>query len=156
MKKLLEKQVVFTWVLRILAAWSKKPWTDRWIPGTTRRLARLNVLLNRPQPTSEAKELAQTWVDLMPPDGKENFQIKSVEGDTAYVEIHLHCPLRATGDVRACHRLMNYDRNLMKAVGGQLIVLESQSNSGKSFCRLAIRKAGLSVDDLPAAYMESE
>jgi len=154
MKKLLEKQVVFTWVLGILAAWSKRPLTDRWIPGATRRLARLNVLVNRPQPATEAKEFAQTWVNLMPPDGKENFRIKSVEGDTAYVEIHLHCPLRATGDVRACHRLMNYDRTLMEAVGGQLIVLESQSDSGKSFCRLAIRKLGLPVDDLPPAYRE--
>lgn len=37
--------------------------------------------------------------------------------ETAYGEITIHCPLRGTGDVHACHRLMAYDRALVEAAG---------------------------------------
>ena len=95
---------------------------------------------------------AEAWQQLMPPDGQEYFKIAEVSADTAYTEIHLHCPLRGSGDVQACYKLMNYDRKLMEKVGGQLIVLESQSNSGESFCKLAIRKKGADVSDLIPAH----
>ena len=103
---------------------------------------------------SEVSELAESWKEMMPPDGQEYFKISAVTEDTAYTEIHLHCPLRATGNVKACYKLMNYDHSLMKAIGGQLIVLESQSNSGKGYCRLAIRKADQPVDDLIPAHQQ--
>ena len=77
----------------------------------------------------------------MPPNDQELFRITEVTEEAAFAEIHLHCPLRGTGDGQACHALMNYDRSLMKAVGGQLEVLESQATSGKTYCRLAIRRA---------------
>ena len=37
---------------------------------------------------------------------------------------------------------MNVLRSLLKEDGGELAVLESQSNSVKDYCRLAIRKKG--------------
>ena len=43
---------------------------------------------------------------------------------------------------------MNYDRTLMEKVGGQLIVLETQANSGKD--QQLIRKAGEDVRTYPA------
>ncbi|MEL6250907.1 MAG: hypothetical protein AAFR87_02750 [Bacteroidota bacterium] len=52
------------------------------------------------------------------------------------------------GNVETCYKLMNYDRKLMKKSGGELIVLESQSNSGKNFYRLAIRPQGIDTQDL--------
>lgn len=76
----------------------------------------------------------------MPPNQQELFRVTHIEDDTAYAEIHLHCPLRGTGDGEACHKLMHYDRSLMRSVGGSLEVLNSQATSGKSFCQLAIRK----------------
>ena len=79
----------------------------------------------------------------MPPDGKKYFQVKDTKDNAIHTEIHLHCPLRGSGDVNACYKLMNYDRKLMESVGGQLIVLESQANSGKKYCKLAIRKQGV-------------
>lgn len=88
----------------------------------------------------------------MPPDGWKYFQIKEITAETAYVEIHLHCPLRGTGKVHTCYKMMNYDRKLMRGVGGSLIVLESQSNSGKEFCKLAIRREGVSTHDLVPAH----
>lgn len=90
----------------------------------------------------------------MPPDGQKHFKISEIKDDTAYTEIHLHCPLRGSGNAHACYKLMNYDRKLMEAVGGQLVVLESQSNSGEKYCKLAIRKRGESVDDLQQAHLK--
>lgn len=72
--------------------------------------------------------------------------------ETAYGEISVRCPLRGTGDVHACHRLMAYDRALVEAAGGQFIVLESQAVPGRTHCRIAIRKKGERVDDLVPAH----
>ncbi len=152
MKKLLEKQSVFNATLKVLAFFSKRKYLNgltRWLTGMA---AKLNLMLNKPQPVTEARQLAETWKGLMPPDGQEYFKIKEVVEDTAYTEIHLHCPLRGSGNVEACYKLMHYDRKLMQATGGELIVLESQSNSGKNFCRLAIRPKGKSTDDLVPAH----
>ena len=152
MKKWLEKQAVFNFTLRILAFLAKRKRFDRLTEKATSQSAQLNLLLNKPKPAKDAADLAQTWLDLMPPDGQQHFKIEKVTEDTAYTQIHLHCPLRGSGNAHACHKLMNYDRKLMEQVGGQLIVLESQSNSGKPYCRLAIRKAGEEVQDLIPAH----
>lgn len=116
--------------------------------GPPKKNAELNIRLNKPERAHELTDLAQTWKSLMPFDGQDNFKIKEVTADTAFAEIHLHCPLRGTGNVDACHKLMNYDRTLMKAVGGELVVLETQSNSGKNYCSLAIRRTGDNMSDL--------
>ena len=113
----------------------------------------LNLKLNRPKQAKNAEELAKAWLELMPPDGSEEFKIDRIEKDTAFVEIHLKCPLRGTGKVNACYELMNYDRKLMEKVGGNLIVLKSQSQGKRKFCELAIRKKGKSVEDLIPAHL---
>ena len=107
----------------------------------TRALAWLNVRINGHRSQASLAELGQTWKAMMPPNDQKLFRISEVTEEAAFAEIHLHCPLRGTGDGQACHALMNYDRSLMKAVGGQLEVLESQATSGKTYCRLAIRRA---------------
>ena len=155
MKKYLEKLSVFKSGLKLYAFLALKGFSGlvRWLTSVS---AWLNLKLNKPDKEDTTEALAETWVDLMPPDGRELFKIASIEGDTAYTEIHLHCPLRGSGNVKACHQLMNYDRKLMDKVGANLVVLESQSNSGKPFCRLAIRKHGLPTDDLVPAHLVSK
>lgn len=152
MKKLLEKQAVFFLTLKILAVFARRSYFDQITLWMTRAFAKLNVRLNQAKPVTEVTALAAAWQEMMPPDGQEFFKITEVTSDTAFAEIHLHCPLRATGDVHACYKLMNYDRSLMQAVGGELVVLESQSNSGKNYCRLAIQKAGQDMKDLIPAH----
>ncbi len=151
MKKYLEKLIVFKFGLSIFSFFALRKFNGV-VRFFTDSSAWLNLMLNQPTQANNARELAETWVDLMPPDGRDLFKISSIDEDTAYVEIHLHCPLRGTGDVEACHHLMNYDRKLMENVGGNLIVLASQSNSGKPYCQLAIRKKGLAIDDLIPAH----
>ena len=152
MKKILEKLFVFEASLKVLAFFAQRKHFAKLTLWATQSSAQLNLLLNKPTPTEKIEELGTAWQNMMPPDGKAFFKITEITADTAFAEIHLHCPLRGTGNVEACHKLMNYDRSLMKAVGGELIVLESQSNSGKNFCRLAIRKKGANTSDLVPAY----
>lgn len=154
-KRLLERQAVFSSMLCVLAFLGRRPFWGGVTNWLTSLLARTNVFLNRPKKTSDVAELAHTWKALMPPDGQEYFEVSRIEGETAYTKIHLECPLRGSNDAHACYKLMNYDRQLMDQVGGQLIVLESQSNSGKPYCRLAIRKKGADVDDLVPAHIKA-
>jgi len=155
MKKLLEKLIVFRITLRFLAFFSRRKVFDGFTLWATSKTARLNLLLNKAGKGKNTMELAKIWQKLMPPDGKEYFKIKEVDEQTAYTEIHLHCPLRGTGNVEACYKLMNYDRKLMKKSGGELIVVESQSNSGKDYCRLAIRAQGKDTSDLIPAHKKN-
>ena len=152
MKKLLEKIIVFQITLKFLAFFAKRKSFDAFTRWATSQTAQLNLFLNKVGKGKNAQELANIWQELMPPDGQEYFKIKEVDEQTAYTEIHLHCPLRGTGKVDACYKLMNYDRKLMQKSGGELIVLESQSNSGKDYCRLAIRAQGKDTRDLIPAH----
>lgn len=75
--------------------------------------------------------------------------------ETAYGEITMPCPLRGTGDVHACHRLMAYDRGLVEGAGGQFLVLDSQAEPGRTSCRIAIRLAGAPTADLTQAHQKA-
>lgn len=68
------------------------------------------------------------------------FPIVGIKNGVAEGEIHVHCPLRATGNSQACYRLMQFDRTIVEELGGELVVTESQSTSGKSYCKVAIKK----------------
>ena len=131
----------FERTLALLASMSRHPVFGRLTQPLTRALAWLNVRVNGHRSQESLVALGETWKAMMPPNDQELFRITEVTEEAAYAEIHLNCPLRGTGDGHACHALMNYDRSLMKAVGGRLEVLESQATSGKTFCRLAIRRA---------------
>lgn len=98
--------------------------------------------------------LGKEWQRLMP--NPKVMPITHVEGDTAYGEIHVRCPLRGTGDVHACHRLMAYDRALMRPAGARFVVLESQAEPGVEHCRIAIRPADLPADDLVPAIIRAD
>lgn len=106
------------------------------------------------EPTAAA--IGSEWERLLA--SRKTAHVTNVEArtastpETAYAEITVHCPLRGTGDVHACHRLMAYDRALVEAAGGQFIVLDSQATPGRTHCRIAIRKKGERVDDLVAAH----
>ncbi len=150
MRERLKTQKTFNSILKILAFFSKRKFFDKLTFWMTKSNAKLNIRLNKPKYTDDVRELAETWKKMMPADGQEFFKIAKISEDIAYTEIHLHCPLRGTGHIEACNKLMNYDRTLMREVGGELIVLESQSNSGKNYCSLAIRKKG--SDQTPQSF----
>ena len=111
-----------------------------------RSFARLVHFAHGVREHDEPRELADEWNRLMPTP-REAFPVIDVEGDTAFVEIRIECPLRGSGDAEACWRSMEFDRALIRESGGELVVMESQSITGGSCCRLAIRPKGASFDE---------
>jgi hypothetical protein len=126
----------------------------RWIE--TRVLTPFNVRLTfwirgKRAVAPNAEALGGEWERLMP--SRDWMQITRVEGDTAYGTINVRCTLRGTGDVDACYRMMAYDRRLMARNGGQLVVLHSQAEPGRTTCEVAIRPFDVAVDDLVPAHL---
>jgi hypothetical protein len=71
---------------------------------------------------------------------------------TVYGEITGRCPLRGTGDLAACDRLMAYDRGLMAPLGARFVVLASQAEPGRTSCLVAMRAQELDAADLVPAH----
>ncbi len=124
---------------------------DRFARLLARFHARIVLMVFGRRAHDSPQELAEEWNRLMPTP-RSRFPILESDDRTAYVEIRVHCPLRGTGNAEACWRAMEFDRALLRSIGGQLVVMESQSNSGKDYCRLAIRRSGEDLSDLDAAH----
>lgn len=82
--------------------------------------------------------------------------ITGMDATTVRAEIHTECPLRGTGDVEACYKMMSFDRRVLKAAGGQFVVLESQAQEGVHKCKVAMRFKGEDMSDLVPAYQKEE
>lgn len=126
-------------------------WRTRWI---ARLLAQWTWWQNRGRPRQEVRAMAEEWRRLF---GLPRFwQIERVENDTAYCRILFPCSLEGSGDVAACHRLMEYDRALLKKIGGQLVVLASRADPRvQGGCQVAIRRLEDSRTDLiPARLLD--
>lgn len=117
-------------------------WRTRWL---ARLLAQLIWRKNQGRPQQGTLAIAEEWRRLF---GLPQFwRIERVEDDTAYCEIRFPCALEGSGDVAACQRLMEYDRALLKKIGGQLVVLQSRADPQiRGGCQVAIRR----IDDLRA------
>lgn len=79
--------------------------------------------------------------------------VTGIDARTVYAEIHTPCPLRGSGDVHACHRMMEYDRAVMRCAGAQFVVLRSQAEPGVTRCQVAMRRLDDVVDDLVPAHL---
>jgi len=102
-------------------------------------------------PDSDPAALGATWQRAFP--SKKQVPIVAVDHKTAYGEIHTPCPLRGTGDVGACYRMMGYDRAFMKRAGARFVVIESQAEPNVTICKIAIRRSDLPADDLIPAHL---
>lgn len=136
-----------------------------WIMGPLARIAALEPLVlfcmralaglvawaHNAAPVNSAAFLIQEWQRMMPAP-RNRFPIQDISDaqsaseepvarneQVGAGEIHLHCPLRDSGDARACWRLMEFDRTLVARMHGQLVVTDSQATSGKSCCRVEVR-----------------
>jgi hypothetical protein len=97
--------------------------------------------------------VAKEWQRMFPDRGE--VVITQVKGETAYAELRVHCPYRGTGNVEGCYRMMEYDRRLMEKIGGEFVVLRSQAEPGVTTCRVAMRRAGSSMEDLVPAHVRA-
>lgn len=115
-----------------------------------RFLAWQSLLLKRGKRQTSLKAVALEWQRMFP--SKDINRIISLEQKTAYAEVHITCPLKGSGNVLACYRLMEYDRAMLRRIGGQLVVLRSQAEPGIEVCQVALRLQGMNMDDLVPAH----
>lgn len=116
-----------------------------------RILARYTWIRRSGRPKTDVEDIAEEWRRMF---GLNRFwKIARVADDTAYCEIHFPCSLEGSGDVQACHRLMEYDRALLDKIGGQLVVLASRADPNVTgCCKLAIRSRDDQRGDLIGAH----
>ena len=96
------------------------------------------------------EELGKNWQKGFP--AKKEVPIVDKDEKTIFGEIHTKCPLRGTGDVEACYKMMSYDREIVEKAGGQFVVLESQAEEGVQKCKIAIRFQHEDISDLKHAH----
>lgn len=138
--------------LSVLAYFARQPRLVVLSNGLTRSLAWITVRTKAIGRAREVSELGPLWQRSFP--AKKQVPIESVSGNTVIAQIHTPCPLRGTGDVHACYRMMEFDREVLRRAGGQFVVLQSQATPGVQFCRVGMRLEGESLDDLVPAHQQ--
>lgn len=137
-------------VLGLSAFLARRPALEPLSRAWSRGLAALVVRSRRIHPQATPEQLGRAWQSAFA--SARQVPITHTDADTAYGEIHTPCPLRGSGDVHACHRMMEYDRAIAEKAGGQFVVLRSQAQAGVARCQIAIRRAGAATDDLVPAH----
>ena len=140
----------FTAILGLTARAARTPGLSTTVPPVMRVLAALTRWVRGVPPTDGIEAVAQAWRRYMP--SPRAVPLVRVEAETAYLQIRMPCPLRGSGEVAACHRLMAYDRALMAAHGARFVVLRSQAEPGVEVCEVAIRAAARPHEDLVPAH----
>lgn len=114
-------------------------------------LAKIAIISKGIRQVDSLPDLGKQWQRGFP--SAKQVPITDITDDTVYAEIHTPCPLRDSGDVYACHRMMQFDREVVRKAGGQFLVLASQATPGNHVCHIAIRRAGDPIDDLQQAHL---
>ncbi|MDR3418725.1 MAG: hypothetical protein P4L83_21335 [Nevskia sp.] len=131
---------------------TRTPARHRWFGRPLERtLGGLTTSLKAAQTQPDAGTVAREWQRMMPSPKK--VPIVEETADTVVAEIHEVCPYRGTGNVRGCHRMMEYDRKMLEKIGGELVVLRSQAEPGVSVCKVALRRKGADLSDLTPAHV---
>ena len=142
--------VLFEAGLALLAKAARRPRLHGFARLALRGLAAASTRLFGVRPAATPAALGAAWQSVFP--SRRMVPIDRIDGDTVHAEIHVRCPLRGTGDVHACHRLMEYDRAVAARAGANFVVLRSQAEPGVSVCQVALRRQGLPTEDLVAAH----
>jgi hypothetical protein len=150
--RLTRSTVQFT--LSVVAFFCRRPWLKPIANALTRSLAVAAIRAKRIGRAKAVADLGPLWQQSFP--SKKQVPIVSVTEDTVYAEIHTLCPLRGTGDVHACYRMMEFDRTVLSQAGGQFVVLQSQASPGVNHCRVAMRLNGASLKGLVAAHEQPD
>lgn len=136
--------------LAFLAFFARRPGLTPVSNALTRALAQMTVRSRNIRPAPDLAGLGRQWQRAFP--SSRQVPIESIDDRTVIAQIHTPCPLRGSGDVSACHRMMEFDRRILARAGGQFVVLESQATPGVERCRVAMRMAGDRIDDLRQAH----
>lgn len=123
-------------LLGISAALARRPRLWRVSRAWSRNLAALAVRTRGVRRAADAAELGQQWQRSFP--SPKQVPVDRVADGMAYARITTPCPLRGSGDTHACWRMMEYDRAVARAAGGDFVVLASQAEPGRAYCEVAL------------------
>ena len=140
-------------VLSVSAWMAKREWLNPLTNTLMTTKATTTIKTKGIREADSLAELGQQWQRGF--HSAKQVPITNITEDTVYAEIHTPCPLRGTGDVHACYRMMAYDREVVKKAGGQFVVLASQASHGNTFCRVAMRKTDADMHDLKSAHEQN-
>jgi hypothetical protein len=136
--------------LAVAAFFARRPRFDAVTGALMRAMARLAIRSKGIRPARDDADLGAQWQRAFP--SAKQVPVTRIEHGTVYAEIHTPCPLRGTGDVHACWRMMEFDRAVAAHAGGQFVVLRSQAEPGRTHCEVALRRAGAPLTDLVPAH----
>lgn len=137
-------------MLRLSAALARREHLTRLTYAFMRGLAGATTRSKGIRRAGSVADLGEQWQRAFP--SRKQVPITHVDAQTVYAEIHTPCPLRGTGDVQACYRMMEFDRAVLRKAGGEFVVLASQAESGRTHCEVAMRPTGASLSDLVPAH----
>jgi len=127
-------------VLNVTAFFAKQErleYVSNKLLGTVARFSARKMQNSQPK---TIEELGKCWQKAFP--SPKQVPLVSIKEGTVYAEIRTPCPLRGSGDLKACYRMMEYDRAYMTLFGGEFVVLRSQAEDGVNVCKVAIQFAG--------------
>lgn len=141
-------------LLTVSAALASRPALWPVSKAWSRWLARMTIRQKKICQTSrQISDLGTAWQRSFP--SPKQVPIEAVTPDAVFARIETPCPLRGSGRTAACWRMMEYDRAIAAAPGGQFVVLQSQAEPGVSVCRVALRMAGAEMSDLVPAHVRA-
>lgn len=140
-------------LLAVSAGLARRPALHRLSVAWSQALAAAVIRRKGIHRVDTAADLGKAWQRGFP--SAKQVPIERIEHDTVYARIETPCPLRGSGDTQACWRMMEYDRAVARAAGGQFVVLSSQAEPGVVVCRVALRSAGLPTGDLIPAHIRA-
>lgn len=134
-------------------------WAARRHPALARALLRglgtFTLAVQRGREQQDLAAVGREWQRMFPSRATVPITRIDEATGTVHAEVRVSCPLRGTGDTEACFRMMEYDRRMLERIGGQLVVLRSQAEPGRTHCEVALRQRGRSVDDLLPAHVRT-
>jgi hypothetical protein len=134
-------------------------WMSRTRPALARPFLRglgdFTLWVNGGRARDSLAAVGEEWQRMFPSKAMVPITRVDEATGTVHAEVRVHCPLRGSGDTAACHRMMEYDRRMLERIGGQLIVLHSQAEPGRTHCEVAIRSRESDVADLVPAHVRA-
>lgn len=138
-------------MLAVSAALARRPQLWPLARTWSRLLAALTIRSRGIRPQTGLRQLGEQWQRSFP--SAKQVPITGMDAHTVYAEIHTPCPLRDSGETQACYRMMEYDRAVLQAAGGEFVVLRSQAEPGRTHCEVAMRHKGMPLADLTPAHL---
>ncbi|MFN4164024.1 MAG: hypothetical protein ACK4FJ_18870 [Ferrovibrio sp.] len=140
-------------MLAVSAFLARRPGLQPLSFAWSRALASLAIRRKRIGPAADLQALGRAWQSSFP--SARQIPVERIAGDTVYARIETRCPLRGSGATTACWRMMEYDRAVARAAGGQFVVLQSQAEPGVTVCRVALQRTAATTNDLVPAHIRA-